>query len=252
MPSALEALQRRFVAAVTEGDGALAAGVSGGGRLSSEGAVAVYRRAYPARLTEALGETYERVWRVLGDDDFLATCAAFVPTERSTSHNLSDYGRTFPAFLESRAELSHAPFVGDLARLEWTFKELFHAAPNDGLPAAELARAAGPGARLVFGPATALLTLRHRVHAVWTRDLEDDAALDPESWRGREDLFMYKKDGRVFTRALTPPETAALTALRAGRALDAALAGAEGLDEQAVSALFRDLAEAGVVVEVQP
>ena len=252
MPSALEELQRRFVAAVTAGDGALAAGVSGGGKLTPEGAVAVYRRAYPARLTEALGETYERVWRVLGDDDFLATCAAFVTTERSTSHNLSDYGRTFPEFLESRPELAHAPFIGDLARLEWTFKELFHAASDAGLPADELARTAAPGSVLVFGAATALLTLRHKVHAVWSRDLEDDTALEPESWRGREDLFLYKQDGRVFTRVLTPPETEALAALRAGRPLDAALAGAAGLDAEAVSALFRDLAESGAIVEVRP
>lgn len=251
MPSALEDLQRRFVAAVTAGDGALAAGVSGGGKLTPEGAVAVYRRAYPARLTEALGETYERVWRVLGDDDFLATSAAFITTERSTSHNLSDYGRTFPEFLESLPELAHAPFIGDLARLEWTFKELFHMGSNDGLPADELARIATPSAVFSFGPATALLSLRHRVHAVWTRDLEDDTALDPESWRGHEDLFLYKKDGRVFTRALTPAEAAALTALRAGRPLDAALAGAAGLDAGAVSALFRDLAASGAIVEVR-
>lgn len=251
MPSALEALQRRFTAAILEGDGALAAGVSGGGKLTPEAAVAVYRRGHTARLTEALGETYERVWRVLGDDGFFAACAAFIPTERSTSWNLSDYGRTFPEFLESRAELAHAPFLGDLARLEWAFKELFHAQPHAGLPPQELAAAAGPGARLVFGAATALLSLRHRVHAVWTRELEDDSPLDPESWRGREDLFLHKKDGRVWSRALTPPEAAALAGLRAGRALEEALAGAEGLDEEAVSALFRDLAESGAVVEVR-
>lgn len=251
MPSALEALQRRFVAAVTRGDASLAAGVSGGGRLTPEGAVEVYRRAYPARMTEALGETYERVWRVLGDDDFFSTCAAFVPTEPSTSGDLSDYGRSFPEFIESRPDLSHAPFLGDLARLEWTFKELFHAKDNEGLPPAELARTAAPGSMLVFGAATAQLSLRHKVHAVWIRDLEDDSELEPGSWRGREDLFLYKKDGRVFTRPLTPPEAAALAALRAGRPLDDALAGAKGLEPDAVSALFRDLAESGAVIEVR-
>lgn len=251
MPSALETLQRRFVAAVLERDGALAAGVSGGGKLTSEGAVDVYRRGYPARLTEALGETYERVWRVLGDDDFFAACSAFIPTERSVSHNLSDYGRTFPDFLSARAEFAHAPFLGDLARLEWAFKDLFHARGHESLPAEELARLAAPSARFVFGAAVALLSLGHRVHAIWTRSLEDDSPLDPESWRGREDLFLYKKNGRVFSRRLTPPEAAALTALRAGRPLEEALAGADGLDADAVSVLFRDLSESGAVVEVR-
>lgn len=251
MPSALEALQRRFTAAIVEGDEAFASEVTGGGKLAPVGAVGVYRRAYPARLTEALGETYERVWRVLGDDDFFAVCAAFIPTRPSASYNLSDYGADFPGFLESRPELAHAPFIGDLARLEWAFKELFHARDVAGLPPAELARAATPASRLVFAEATAVLALGHRVHAVWTRDLADDSPLEPETWRGREDLFLYKKDGRVYSRLLTPGEAAALTALRAGRTLDEALAGAEGLDADAVSALFRDLAESGAVVEVR-
>ncbi|MDX6770757.1 MAG: DNA-binding domain-containing protein [Elusimicrobiota bacterium] len=251
MPSGLEALQRRFVAAIVEGDEAFAAEVTGGGKLTPAGAVGVYRRAYPARLTEALGETFERVWRVLGDEDFFATCAAFVPTRRSASYNLSDYGRDFPEFLESRAELAHAPFLGDLARLEWTFKELFHAADNAGLPAAELARSASSGCRLVFGEATALLALGHRVHAIWRRDLADDSPLEPEVWRGREDLFLHKKDGLVYSRPLTPSEAAALAALRAGRPLDEALAGAEGLDAGTVSSLFHDLAESGAVIAVR-
>jgi hypothetical protein len=245
MPSALETLQRRFVAAVMEGDGALAGAVTGGGKLTPEGAVAVYQRAYPARMTEALGETYRRCWRVLGDDGFFAACAAFIPTERSASGNLSDYGRGFPEFLESWEGARHAPFLGDLARLEWTFKDLFHAAPHEGLSPEELAAGAGPASVFVFGKATALLALRHRVHAVWTRELEDDTPLDPESWRGSEQLFLHKKDGRVYSRVLAPPETAALTALRAGLPLERAQ---EGLDADAVSALFRGLAESGAVV----
>lgn len=250
MPSALEALQRRFVAAVMEGDGALAGAVTGGGRLTSEGAVGVYRRAYPARMTEALGETYRRCWRVLGDDDFFAACAAYIPTERSASGNLADYGRGFPDFLESWSGAGHAPFLGDLARLEWTFKDLFHAAPHAGLTPAELAAGATPAARFAFGAATALLTLRHRVHAIWTRELEDDSPLDPQSWRGSEALFLYKKDGRVYSRVLAAPEAAALCGLRAGLPLERALAQAEGLDAEMTSALFHDLAESVAVTEI--
>jgi hypothetical protein len=249
MPSALESLQRLFTAAVVSGDARLADAVTGGGKLSPQGAVDVYRRGYPARLTEALGETYRRVWRVLGDDDFFAACAAFIPTERSTSGNLADYGRGFPEFLETWPGAAHAPYLGDLARLEWAFKELFHARQHVGLTPAELARSAAPDARLAFGGATALLTLGHKVHAVWTRELEDESPLDARTCEGREDLFLYKKDGRVFSRPLTPGESAALAGLRAGRTLEDALAASEGLDAVATSALFRDLAESGAVTE---
>lgn len=251
MPSALEALQRRFVAAVMEGDEALAAAVTGGGRLTAQGAVAVYRRAYPARMTEALGETYRRCWRVLGDADFFAACAAFIPTERSASGNLSDYGRGFPGFLESWEGARHAPYLGDLARLEWAFKDLFHAPPHESLSPQRLAAGARPQSVFLFGEATALLSLGHRVHAVWARELEDETPLDAASCSGPEELFLYKKDGRVHSRVLTAPEAAALAALRAGLPLERALSAAEGLGPDAVAALFRALADSGAVVELR-
>ena len=54
---------------IDPGTGAL--GIRPAGRLkTAASALEVYRRAYVARLTEALGDTYEAVWSVLGDDVF--------------------------------------------------------------------------------------------------------------------------------------------------------------------------------------
>ena len=100
--SPLEALQRRFVRSVTfMTDPELVAAVTGGGKLSAAEAVDVYRGGYPARLTDALGETYETCWRVLGDEGFFAAAQTYISRHPSRSHNLSDYGEAFPEFLES-------------------------------------------------------------------------------------------------------------------------------------------------------
>lgn len=253
MPRSLETLQRGFVAAVTRADPApdFAATVRGGGRLTPEAAVAVYRRAYPARLSEALGETYARVWRVLGDADFLAACRDYAYARPSVSHNLSDYGYDFPEFLEQRAELAHAPFIGDLARLEWAFKDVFHAPREESLSVEALASASSPGSRFVFGRASALLSLGHRVHAMWSRDLSDETPIESADWEGEEAVFLYKSRDGVCGRTFSAPEAAALSALRAGETLEAALAGAAGLDEAATTELFRWLSESGVVVEAR-
>jgi hypothetical protein len=250
MPSRLEELQRRFVSAVTTGDASLAAAVRGGGALSPEDAVAVYRRAYPARLTEALGEVYPRVWRVLGDRAFFAACAAFIAKEPSRSHNLADYGRGFPGHLDRWDAALDAPFLGDLARLELAFHDLFHAPQHEGLDPAVLARDAATDARFLFGPATALVSSSHRVHSLWSRDLADDSPVEPESWRGKESVFMYKREGIVHSLVLDAAQAAVLSGLRDGAPLERAIAAAEGADADAVASLFHRISDSRAVVEV--
>lgn len=254
--SPLEALQRRFVRSITFlTDPELVASVTGGGTLTAAQAVDVYRGGYPARLTEALGETFEACWRVLGDADFFAVVRAFIAIAPSTSYNLSDYGASFPDFVEGQAFnslnlSSDAPFLGDLARYEWEFKNLFHEKPHAGLDARVLAAKARPESVLRFGGAVRLLSLKHRVYAIWKRDRADDTPLRKKEWTGAERLVLYKRGGNpVFARELAAPEYAALAALAAGRPLQEALACAEGLDAAAAQALFAFVAEAGLVTE---
>ena len=153
MPFPLELLQQRFTAAaIGEADPAFAAMVKGGGKLTSMSAVEVYRNGYSARMSEALGETFEACWRALGDEDFLMACRIYARSVPSISHNLSDYGISFPAFLLKRFA-ADAPFIGDLASLEWSFKELFHAAPHAGLTPANLSVAVKSNSVLIFATA---------------------------------------------------------------------------------------------------
>ena len=251
MPRPLAEAQRDFVASVLGARvlPAFADSVTGGGRLGPAAAVGVYRRAYPARMSEALGETFEACWRVLGDAAFLAACADYARAIPSVSADLSDYGRGFPDFLLARHG-ADAPFVADLGRLEWEFKELFHARAHAGLEPGALAATAGPRSGLVFGEAFKVLSFGHRVAAIRRRDRADETPLSPADWTGREDLALYKAGtSEVFLRALTPPQAAALRSLAGGAALEDALAGAEGLDESGAAELFAFLAEARAVTE---
>lgn len=233
-------------------DPALVAAVAGGGRLSARAAVDVYAKGYPVRLTEALGETYEGCWRVLGDELFFKVSADYIRRFPSLSYNLSDYGSSFADFLRCQVfDSFDFSFLGDLAQFEWEFKELFHAKPHSGLSAADLAAKAQPDSRFVFGGALRLLSLTHRVYGIWKRDRADDTPLEESEWEGEQRLALYKKEGNpIFVRELSAPEHAALSALIAGKTLDDALSGAEGMDEAGAGTLFGFLAEAGLVTEV--
>ncbi len=251
--SPLERLQRRFVRSVTfAADADLIAAVTGGGRLSAAEAIGVYRDAYPARLTEALGETYEACWRVMGDEEFFAAARDFIARAPSRSYNLSDYGESFPEFLEARPQAQGAPFLGDLARLEWAFLRLFHARAQEGLEPAALAAAAGPQSILRLGAACVLLSFKHSIYGIWKRDRADDTPLESGDWEGAQRLVLYKRGtNEIFTRELSVPEYAALTALAAGRPLGAALE-YSGLDEEGARGLFAFVADARLVAEVVP
>jgi hypothetical protein len=251
--SPLEALQRRFVrSVVSRADAEFVAAVTGGGVLTAAEAVEVYRRGYPARLTEALGETYETCWRVLGDEAFFAAAHAFIAGAPSRTHNLSDYGAGFPEFLESLPVASDAPYLGDLARYAWTFKELFHAKPHVGLDPAVLAAKGRPEAVLRLGSGVRLLALSHRVYGIFRRDNDDDAPIEEAAWKGSEHLVLYKRGSNpIFVRELTAPQHAALVALAAGRPLAEALECAEGLDAGGAQELFGFVAASGIVSGVE-
>jgi hypothetical protein len=251
--SSLDALQRRFTRSITfMADSELVASVTGGGALSAAESVEVYRGGYPARLTEALGETYETCWRVLGDEGFFAAARGFIARFPSRSHNLSDYGAEFPEFLESLPAADDAPYLGDLARFAWAFKELFHARPHAGLDPVVLAAKARPEAVLRFGSALRLLALRHRVYGIFRRDPADDSPIRKSAWKGEGRLILYKKEGnQIYVRELAAPEHAALTALAAGRPLADALAGAPGLDAAGAGELFAFVSASGIVTGVE-
>lgn len=252
MPSPLELLQKQFTAsAIGEADSAFVAAVEGGGKLTSAQAVEVYRNGYPARMSEALGETFEACWRMLGDEDFLEGCRVYARSVPSTSYNLSDYGATFPDFLLSRFK-DDAPFIGDLARLEWSFKELFHAEPHAGLAPAGLSVAVKNDSVLVFGSAVIFLSFTHKVHGLWKRDRNDATPLNPSDWSGPQQVLLHKSGGTpVFSRILAASEASALKSLHEGRPLAEALAAAKGLDEAAARNLFLFISEARLVTEVR-
>jgi hypothetical protein len=211
--------------------------------------VEVYRRAYPARMSEALGETYEACWRALGDEDFLAACAEYARRSPSRSHDLGDYGRTFPSFLSRRfGEI--APWIADLGRLCWEFARLFHEKTQRGLSAAELAASIRPSSRLRLVASRRRLSLRHSVHGIWSRDRCDDTPIRREEWAGPQRLLLYKPGGDdIYVRVLTRAEDACLSALEAGAALGEA---AGKLSADQARGFFEFLGGRGLVASIRP
>src|SRR5260221_2359696 len=106
----------------------------------------VYRNNVTVSLMEALASIYPEVQRITGAEFFRAMARFHVRAAPPTSPLLFEYGRDFPAFIESY-EYAHAmPWLADTARIERAWLDAYHAA--DALPLSRNALAEVPAARL--------------------------------------------------------------------------------------------------------
>jgi len=96
------------------------------GSLSAERVIKIYNSDYFARMTEALGETFESLWFVLGDEDFFDLCEKYIVKHPSRVKDLASYGLEMPDFLEDIGLLDEWPFLKDLAEFELIFWKMFH------------------------------------------------------------------------------------------------------------------------------
>ena len=136
----LRELQLGFAAALLEGDAGgfdrhiRAAGLSGARRLQ------VYRHNTLLGLTGALEAVYPVVRRLVGEEFFRYAAAQYIARHPSRSGDLHEFGEHFPLFLQSFAPVAELVYLPDVARLEWTYHQVFHAANHPPLDRAALAQ----------------------------------------------------------------------------------------------------------------
>jgi hypothetical protein len=132
--------------------------------------IAVYRRTVFANLRGALQGVYPVLLRLVGLEFFASAATAFIKAVPSRSGDLHRFGMEFPSFLTDFPPARSLPYLPDVARLEWTVHEAFHAADAQSFPFAELARldpADYGQLRLLLHPACRLMRSQFPVHHIW-------------------------------------------------------------------------------------
>jgi hypothetical protein len=147
--------------------------------LSGLERLAIYNRAYYARLLECLRESYPVLFHALGEDAFGSFALDYLQKYPSRSYTLNDLGANFPRYLrESRPDDEPGPswpdLVIDLATLEWTYNEVFDGPGVEGRRLLRPHRLRAipperwPEARLVPVLCLRLLELSYPVHDYYT------------------------------------------------------------------------------------
>jgi Putative DNA-binding domain len=213
----------------------------------------VYRNNVTVSLIDALAATYPAVQRITGVEFFRAMARFHVRATPPTSPLLFEYGREFPAFIESYEHAQDMPWLADTARIERAWLDAYHAAdvpplsanvlaavPSDRL--ADLRFTAHPAARIVRSayPAVAIFAMNR-----------GEGPVTPLRSSTAEDALITRPDMEVAVRLLPPGGAAFLKSLIDGATLGAAAAAA--LTETASFDLPANIAgmiEAGVFTTI--
>jgi len=251
MPSLLE-LQRGFCDAVYRGGPARSLGICSRGAYSAEQRVGLYRSSVVGILTGALAAVYPVVQRLVGEAFFERMARAYIPEHPSRSGDLHQYGESFAAFIDTFEPVAELVYLADVARLEWSYHQVFHAAAHPPLALADLARVPAsqhPGLRFDLHPAAALLRSPFPVHRIWEVNLPGRALTTVRLDEGEAHLLVVRPDLVVEVVSLAPGDFAFLQALGQGASLQTACELAVETDQrfEAGLALARYL-QSGTVV----
>ena len=221
----LPARQAAFIAEIAADDD--------GPKCTSPG-MAIYRNAYRARLTDALGTSFERTHRWVGADAFTAASAHYILTNPPISWTLDEYGAGFPAVL---AQLfAEDGGVAELAWLEWHMQQAF-AEPDlpeltaHGLAAAGLAEGDWEMLRFTMAAGFAARAVHHDCAGLWHAHSEDTGTEFTATAAGASALVVWRRRYSPHFRQLECDEFAALSKLAMGASFGetAALAGDQGI-----------------------
>jgi hypothetical protein len=222
--------------------------------LTSVERLEIYARAYYARLLECMRAEFPMLAKAMGEELFDEFAVDYLRRHPSRSYTLCELGAKFAQFLsetrpapgQGELEVQWPDFLIDLARLEWTFNEVFDGPGVEHeklLDQEQLQAIPGdrwPDVRLVAAPCLRLLELGSPVHRYYRalRDQDDAAPPDPApTW-----LAVTRRDFICRHYELTEPQFNLLGSLMAGGTIqEAVVKAACGIPEADFNRFAADL-----------
>lgn len=211
------------------------------GAVSVAAGAAVYRNNVFAKLTEALGDLYPVVKRLVGDGFFAYAANEFVHHHPPRTPVLVDYGDGFPDFLDSFKPAETVPYLSSVARYELARHQALNAADATPLTADAL-KGIKPerfgDLCLTLHPSCRLLRSAFPVEAIWVAHQdggEPDGSLEFPAHEPC--LLVARPEMSIKTMVLSIQAFDLVTSIKAGAPLAGAFeaTGADWDPEQALT-----------------
>lgn len=204
-------------------------------KLTTEGVLNVYRNDYTARLTEAIGETFETTWAVLGDRDFLNLCREFIEKRPSTFRELGEYSRGFAAFVKSLSNIDY-PFLSDLLDFELAFWNLFHLKNEGTKVSLDLSLNELLECSFVFTKNIKLFKWDYKIFELWKHRKVGLSELEEDIYQ-KQNLILFKTSSFVEAFELSEVQISIFEKLLVGQNLNDILEQVD-VNPQEISDLF--------------
>jgi hypothetical protein len=173
----------------------------------------------------------------------------YVTADPPRSPMLLQYGGGFPDFVAGFPPAAKLPYLADVARIEWAWKESFHAADAAPLPPAALG--AVPQERLAelrfhLHPSLQIVSSRYPALTIWRMNVEGGVPKPVDINAGGEDCLVVRPAADVMVRFVPAGGAAFLERLGEGASLgEAAAAAQEAAEDFDLSANLAGLISAG-------
>jgi len=213
----------------------------------------LYRNSSTQIHTRALQTVYPAILALAGAEFFDQAASLYRIAHPSTSGNLQTFGAQFPDLLESLTHDTAAPYLGDVARLEWLRQCSILAKTADALDAVDVSRRIaqleGP-LSVVLHPSVHCFASAYPVYTLWQYAMQpgDQRLSLPETG---EHLVLWRETDQVTMAVLNKASFQCVKELAQGASLDQAYRLARQQDPNFdLTACFADLVTQGLVVDL--
>jgi hypothetical protein len=179
----------------------------------------IYADAYRLRLGEALGNDFEALHGLLGDEQFYKVCLKYIEAHPSQHFSLRYFGQHMAIFLRLTEPYAGQPVLAELAEFEWALIDAFDARDSEVVTLDDmrkLAPAAWPEMRFDMHESVRRLEFAWNVQQLWNALKEDSTPEPPQRSEAAQPWLIWRRELMTYFRSLTVQEAWALDAARGG------------------------------------
>lgn len=196
------------------------------GKLLPEQQVAIYQNNMRGALQSSLAQIYPVCLKILGGNYFKQLAAVYIKQYPSKHHDLNNYGEYFPSFMEfqgqQRSALSDFSYLGDLAKLEWFYQQVYYAAEAATFSFSafslltELQQAT---CTFQLAPCLNFIHSDYPILSIWQLN-QGDSTADQLLELNSENCCIFRKNNQIELLAIETNIFKLLTHISAGKALE--------------------------------
>lgn len=138
--------------------------------LSVQQRFQIYQHNYFSTLIDALQSVYAITYQLVGEDFFVYMAKDYILHNPSLSGDIRQFGKDFATFIATFPAVQYLPYLADMARLEWAYHEVFHAADVECFNLAELQsmdKNTYPQLKFLLNPACRLIESEYPILEIW-------------------------------------------------------------------------------------